>query len=376
MPTRRFILQATAALTLSGAMARRGFAASPRGAGRRALFVGARGGNAGVPAQAMVFDAGGEPLADLPLPSRGHGFAAHPVSGDIVAFARRPGTFAVVFDPRHGQRKITIEAAEGRRFCGHGLFARGGALLVATELDHASGDGRLGLYDVANGYRRIGEYRCGGLDPHEALLLSDGNTLAVANGGILTDPEAPGVKLNRDRLESSLAYIDLRDGAILAQHRLAESLAQLSLRHMAMNQNGLLAIAMQYEGASGDRVPLVVTHRPGERHLEVLAAPERDLARLRNYCGSVAYDVSGRYLAVTSPVGGIVAVWDIAARELLGVAEQADVCGLAAGGAPGEFIVTSGLAGPRALAVSTQAPSLGQVLARTAAWDNHLLRLT
>ena len=52
------------------------------------------------------------------------------------------------------------------------------------------------------------------------------------------------------------------------------------------------------------RVPLLVTHRPGDPTLEALSAPGQALGRLRNYCGSVAFDAASRVLAVTSPVGG------------------------------------------------------------------------
>lgn len=208
------------------------------------------------------------------------------------------------------------------------------------------------------------------------LLLPDGVTLAVANGGILTDPDAPGIKLNRDRLESSLAYIDIRDGRLIEQRRLPEDYIQLSLRHMALDRQGLLAIAMQYEGPSGDMVPLVVTHRPGQGALQVLSTPDQGLGRLRNYCGSVAFDVSGHVLAVTSPVGGVTAFWEVGGRRFLGVAEQGDVCGLAATDRVGEFVVTSGLGAAGHLRADDAGLHVfaGSGL-DSAPWDNHLLRV-
>jgi hypothetical protein len=352
------------------------FAARSRAAAPPAIrYVGARvtqdkGGFA------TAFDGNGTRLCDVRLPARGHGFAFHRKSGAIVAFARRPGTFAIVFDPASGRTLHTIEAAEDRRFCGHGLFARNGALLVATELEYSTGDGVLGLYDANHGYRRIGEYRSGGLDPHETLLLPDGATLVVANGGILTDPDAPGIKLNRDDMDSSLAYIDTRDGKIVAQHRLSDEYAQLSLRHMAMTPDGTVAVAMQYEGPSSDRVPLLVTHRLGDAALAPLSAPDRGLGRLRNYCGSVAFDDSSRVLATTSPVGGVTAFWDMGSRQFVGVAEMGDVCGLAASRRVGEFVVTSGIGGAATVSAAERHldPFAADAVAK-AHWDNHLLRI-
>jgi hypothetical protein len=346
-------------------------------------YVGARitrttGPTAGATTGAFVtgFDADGAVICDMALPARGHSFALHRNTGIVVAFARRPGTFAIVFDPASGRRLHTIEPAEDRRFCGHGLFARNGTVLIATELEYSTGDGVLGLYDANDGYRRIGEYRSGGLDPHETLLLPDGVTLVVANGGILTDPDAPGIKLNRNDMESSLAYVDTRDGTIVAQHRLPDEYAQLSLRHMALTPDGTVAVAMQYEGPSGDRVPLLVTHRLGDKALATLSAPDPGLGRLRNYCGSVAFDSTARVLAVTSPVGSVAAFWDLGTRRFVGVAEMGDVCGLAAARRGGEFIVTSGLEGAATVsAAERRMQSFGADTITSAHWDNHLLRI-
>lgn len=369
MLSRRSLIASLAATTALAPLARRAWADNAT------CYIGARvlqnGG-----ACATGFDSDGTVICDLALPARGHGFAQHGKTRDIVAFARRPGTFAIVFDPATGQVRHTIEAANDRRFCGHGLFARNGTVMIATELEYSTGEGVLGLYDVGSGYRRIGEYRSGGLDPHEALLLDDGVTLVVANGGILTDPDAPGIKLNRDDMDSSLAYIDTRDGKLIARHRLPDDYAQLSLRHLALAENGTVAVAMQYEGPSSDRVPLVVTHRLGDSTLATLTVPDQSLGRLRNYCGSIAFDATSRVLAVTSPVGGVAAFWSTGDRQFVGVAEMGDVCGLAAGARVGEFVIASGLGGAAMVSAAERHPqSLTTDAIASAHWDNHLLQI-
>ena len=42
--------------------------------------------------------AAGQSLFQIALPGRGHAAAAHPTRAEAVAFARRPGTFALVLD--------------------------------------------------------------------------------------------------------------------------------------------------------------------------------------------------------------------------------------------------------------------------------------
>ena len=73
---------------------------------------------------------------EIPLPARGHAAAAHPNRPEAVAFARRPGTFAVVIDCATGAQKAMLTAPEGRHFYGHGAFSSDGGLLYTTENDY------------------------------------------------------------------------------------------------------------------------------------------------------------------------------------------------------------------------------------------------
>ena len=130
-------------------------------------------------------------------------------------FARRPGTFAAVFEPTTGLVVRRFDTPPERHFYGHGVFEPTGRVLVATENDTSRGQGVLGLYDAADGYRRIGELPAHGIGPHDIALLPDGRTLAVANGGILTLPESGRDKLNLDSMRPSLNRIELASGRLL-----------------------------------------------------------------------------------------------------------------------------------------------------------------
>ena len=48
----------------------------------------------------------------IPLPARGHAAAAHPSRPEAVAFARRPGTFAIVIDCITGLESAKLESPE------------------------------------------------------------------------------------------------------------------------------------------------------------------------------------------------------------------------------------------------------------------------
>ena len=325
------------------------------------------------------FSADGVVRYTLPLPQRGHSFTHSPDGRAGVAFARRPGSFARVFDPAIGRLLHEIAAAPDRNFCGHGAYTADGRLLFATEVVASAGDGVLGIYDVRGSYRRVGEYSTHGLDPHEILLMPDRRTLVVANGGILMRADMPRLKLNIPDMAPSLVYIDGRDGSLQAMVKPARELHQLSTRHIAIDRRGRVAVAMQYEGPAADDVPLVALHDPaGTAGFRYLLMPRAEQAALKQYCGSAAVDRSGRYLAVSSPRGNRVLVWDMAADAMPMIASVplGDVCGLAAATEAGGFVLSAGT-GRREL--WTQPDSKPQPLAAAPdglQWDNHMMPVT
>ncbi len=318
------------------------------------------------------FDADGQIRYRLPLPGRGHSFAKREDGRIAVAFSRRPGDYALVFDPVTGTALHLIPAAEDRNFCGHGAFTSDGKLMFATEAVGSTGDGVLGIYDAANGWKRVGEFATHGLDPHEIRLMPDGRTLVVANGGILMRADMPRLKLNIPDMDPSLVYLDVRDGSLVRQLRPAADLRQLSIRHIAIDRRGRVAMAMQYEGPEADPVPLVALHDApaGTGRLDYLPMPEDQRAAMRQYCGSAAMDSSGRYLAVSSPRGNRVLVWDMERLALVRVGEARDVCGIAAQADAG-FLVSNGLGRMYRLGDDGRMAAVAE--AGRLQWDNHMV---
>jgi hypothetical protein len=308
---------------------------------------------------------------DLPLPDRGHAMAFRRTRPELVVFARRPGRFAVVIDHEAGVALRRIDAPEGRHFYGHGVFSPDDRTLFATENDYATGAGVLGIYDAADDYRRIGEYRAHGIGPHELVLMPDGRTLAIANGGIRTHPDRDRAKLNLPTMTPSLAFADLAGGRLLGELRLPEAQHQLSIRHLALLADGRLALAMQYEGSKQDRVPLVAIADGGE--IRTLAASDEVQRRMRHYGGSVAVDPAGRHIAVSAPRGGLVTFWDGEEQRYLSATDLEDGSGVAPGFRPGSFILTSGTGAVLEVdAVSGKAGRIELGTLERARFDNHL----
>lgn len=367
---RRRLLAGAAALAVEpGALLPRAAAASDAGDGQRYVAARRRAGRY----EAVVLDARGSDLHVVPMPDRGHSFALDAARGRAVVFGRQPGFFAVTFDVQGRAAPVVVQAAQDRHFYGHGVFLPDGRM-VATENDYEAGRGVLGVYEArADGaLRRIGEFDTAGIGPHEVVLMPDGRTLCVANGGILTHPDYGKLELNLDTMQPSLAYIDARSGELLEQALLPADLHRLSIRHLTLDASGAVWFGCQYTGPAGDMPALVGRHRRG-RAPELFAGPQEVLRGMRNYVGSVAADKAGAVIATSSPVGGQVAYWDAASGRCLGVTAMFDGCGVAPHSGGG-FLINSGrgelgLAGPGLPLRPMLEPST------QLAWDNHFRRI-
>ena len=305
---------------------------------RPAIYLNAQG-RPGGDWRAGAFDADGRLLLDEKLPGRGHGFALDPISRQAVVFSRRPGTFAVVLDLSAAKSAVTFHTPADRHFYGHGVFSPGGDLLYATENDFDNAQSVVGIFDVAGGFVRIGEFPTHGIGAHEMLLTRDGTTLVVANGGIETHPDFGRAELNLATMDPSLTFLDARTGDLIGQLRLSSDLHQLSMRHLAFDAAGRVWFGCQFRGAPDNRPQLVGTAtRDGE--IRLLELPETTLLGLRNYIGSVAASRDGDRIAISSPQGNAIVILDATSGAPLMTDVLDNGCGLIADGAG--FIASSG----------------------------------
>jgi hypothetical protein len=279
----------------------------------------------------------GRIVREIPLEARGHDIALHRPSGRTVAFARRPGTFALALDSRTRREPVLIGAPLGRYFCGHGVFSKDGRLLYATESNSETGQGLLGIYDVAAQYRRVGEMATHGIDPHEVILLADGRTLAVANGGI---EESGRVKLNISTMDPSLCFIDADTGALKVEHHLPPEIHKLSIRHLAVDKRVNVWFGGQWEGDL-ETSPELIGRASLDRPLSIIAPDAPRGVELRGYIGAVAISGDGETLAVAAPRAGRIVYVATATGAIAGETVLADGCGLA-GIDNEDFIMSSG----------------------------------
>ena len=256
---------------------------------------------------AIILNEHGEVVTQIELPGRGHAVIFDRDSKRAVAFARRPGNFALVFDVAGLAPMQTILAPDGRHFYGHGVFSPKGNLLFASENDFETSAGKIGIYDVTSNFSRIGEFESHGIGPHEILLMPDGKTLVIANGGIETHPDFGRAKLNLSTMKPSLVFLNIETGELIEKHILPEKLNRLSIRHLAATSDNGVIFGCQFEGPKSETPPLVGRCQIGEG-IKLWPAVLENL--LANYVGSVAVTNDGKHAAISSSKGGVYIILD------------------------------------------------------------------
>jgi len=225
----------------------------------------------------------------------------------------------------------------------------------------------IGIYDATDSYRRLGEFPTYGTGPHEMLLMPDGVTFVIANGGIETHPDYGRTELNIDTMDPSVVFVDRRDGKLVGQLRLDAGLHQLSIRHMAIDVQGRVWFGCQYRGAPADS-PQLVGFATLDGAIKLIELPPDTLRDLRNYVGSVAASSDGKTIAVSSPEGDLLVAIDAEGKRPVLVETLANGCGLAADGAG--FIATSGEGEMVGIAGAVRDRERFDFL-----FDNHMLRV-
>jgi len=314
----------------------------------------------------------GEGLTRFALPGRAHALTQL-ASGDVVLIGRRPGTFGAILDRQAPESSARLFApAPGHRFAGHAALSPDAATLATSEIDAETGGGLVALRDAHDGRLRV-TFSIG-IEPHDLLFARGGARLVVALGGIAKAADVKGPALNAGKIESAIVELDPRSGAVLKRHVLPAGLQSLSLRHMALaTDGGTIAFGMQDQDRSQLR-PLIGVLRVGG-DIALLPLPDGDAGALRSYIGSIAIDASGRYVAATSPKGGVAGLWSLADGAWLGGFALADICGLAADAQAGSFWATSGFGDVVELRAHAAGLAVQAHWQAAAAFDNHLVRI-
>lgn len=316
----------------------------------------------------------GELVRYWSVTGRGHGAAVLSGGRWVAFFSRRPGMWLTIVDITNEYSPVTLQPSQGRHWYGHGVFSNDGKLLYTTENDYDNeGRGVIGVYsvtttDTACKIVKVNEFSSHGIGPHELAFMEGGETLVVANGGIQTHPDYARMKLNLDSMRSTVSFLDVKTGRLLAEHAAPDQL--LSLRHLSVVGDGVI-VGAQYQG-SPQVSPMLVFRADRQMGLvSMTGQPTLDLAACNNYIASVAISPSGRYAVTTAPRGNRVSVWSLQNNAWLYDIDAFDIGGAVFSRAQETVVLSSGDGTVYLLDIETKSM---RVLAVSAGlhWDNHL----
>lgn len=317
---------------------------------------------------------------------RGHGLCQNPARPEeVVMVARRPGTSLVLFDINQNKIKHIAHCEQDHHMQGHTCFSADGLFIYSSESNFVTGEGKISVRN-AKTLEFIKAFPSYGIGPHEIALMPDQKTLVIANGGLLTNLDSGRKVLNLDSMNSLLTYIDTRNGHLISEHHLSESLPanpplnldKASIRHLAVAEDGTVAIALQVQRSAMNNevpLPLAVVHKPNNS-LRLLTAPTHLTQKLNDYMGSVVIHDQKRIAAFASPKGNLVLFWHLDDESLQGYHAFHDVCGLTISGDKKYFVLSNSAGKIRQIDSHTlQEDTSRRLQIPDTQWDNHMLSI-
>jgi hypothetical protein len=227
------------------------------------------------------------------------------------------------------------------------------------------------VYNVTDSYRRTGEFSSGGIGPHELRLIPGSGHLVVANGGIRTHPDQGRAKLNLADMRSNVCLLDVSAGSVVEKINLDHRYQRLSIRHVDVNSQKVVGLAMQFEGNPAANVPLAALWRCG-REVNYLRAPTSIEPTLRQYTGSIRFDQNGEFVAVSFPRGNYTGLWETATAKFRGGFVTPDSSGISSTSEPGEFLIAGSDGRFRRIAPDQTSSEIDLFIDAEYAWDNHV----
>lgn len=314
----------------------------------------------------------GAALEQIPSGWRGHQVVVSPDQRYLVSVARRPGRQLLILD-QHRQTHFFVTAADQRHFYGHGVFSADQRWFYCPENDYDNARGVIGVYAVADGFKRVDEWDSHGVGPHQIALLpskspTDEPIMVVANGGLETHPDYPRIILNPDSMQPNLSYLGAQ-GRLIAQ--ISPPHHQLSLRHLDVAADGQVWVGAQYQGLVHESPTLIFSHRLGEAQLSEVKAEAALWSQLQGYIASVVAHPQWDSLCVTAPKANLATFWQRSTGQLIGQYSLSDCAGACAHPTEPYYVLSSG-EGELVVCHAGTGKVLSNMHFAQLQWDNHL----
>ena len=289
-----------------------------------------------------IFNNKGSEVSKVKLPFRAHDSIVLSDLRKLIIISRRPENKFFVFDLKKLIISDTIMAPTGRHFYGHGVYSEETKLLYLTENNYKYPDersGSIGIYSPYKNFKRVGELPSYGIGPHE-LKVDNNSNLVVANGGVLTHPDYPRVKLNITNIESNIALINKKSGLLKKTIKLPKKYKELSIRHIDIDLNKNIYAGCQIYNRKSKGF-LSTIFKCSKRNIEFFKFP-KVFQGINNYIGTVKFLGKENFVIASFPRSGKVMVWENRNLNLVSYLNHYDACGLAINPYTEEPLISSG----------------------------------
>lgn len=252
-----------------------------------------------------ICDLDARQVARIELHFLAHGFSVDPnAPARAVLFEKRgPGGAVVDLAARKGER--LVYPLDGHAFYGHGVFLRDRSAVLAVETALSSHEGVLSIRDPDTLMPK-GRFPTYGNNPHDCILIDDGATLVVTNGGGLLGSKA----------DPSLCFIDVASQKL--KERVKFSDPKINAGHVAVSSTGDWAVcSAPRDGLEEKTSRGGVTLRRGKRKPERMKKPDATCARMLGESLSVSIHEPTGICGVTNPWGGVVTFWSLERQKLV-----------------------------------------------------------
>lgn len=228
-----------------------------------------------------------------------HGFSPDPTQVARIALFQKKGSGACEIDLVAGKVLRPIETVPERLFYGHGVFSADGKVLYSTETVVKSQEGLIVVRD-GRSLAIVGELPSHGKNPHDCLLLDDGKTLAITNGGgTLDDAASP----------PNVAYVDIASTKLLERVTFPD--ARINAGHLAVTRARDLVVVSAPRKGLADTEHGGVTIRAAGGAARTMTEPAATVGKLVGETLSVAVHEPSGVAATTTPDGNVLVFWDV-----------------------------------------------------------------
>lgn len=240
----------------------------------------------------------------------GHGFTPRIDKPHVVLITEKHGQGCCEVDLLQGRILRRVKTVAGREFYGHSSFSPDGKLWYCTEADTGDGSyhGVLAVRDADSLELRDEAFPTHGVAPHDCILIDDGATLVITNGG------GP---LDHDNELPCVAYVDVKTGE--KRRLLTFKDKRINAGHIAMTSRGeLVCVSAPREGIpSSDPAFLgaISFYDPARDTVTTAEDPVR--AKMKGETLSVAINEKTMIVGATNPAGNIVTFWDFLSGKLV-----------------------------------------------------------